>query len=372
MNIWESIILFFGFQSLVLAFILLFSKKGKKEAKWLWFIFMLLFSYQIFYSVMYWSGINVELNRRLLFVYNIPLALYGPLFYIYNQMVLGKWKPKPWRILLLSLPFMFVFGLYGKFFFLPDQFRQQLQSRQEIADYLVVEPPLMENILVGTLLFFAIISWLSHRFGKGQNEKSNNWFSTLNLLFLLFAISWAVYAFLARADVLTDQQDYIITLTMILFVTFQAYLVHNKPEVLIDWKKLKNAKLFIKYGKTGMSDSVSLEYKEKLANLMRFEKPYLNPELKLDDLAQMLGISRHHASQVINQHFDKGFFDFINEYRIEEAKSILVKEKNIEYLNIMEILYAVGFNNKASFYKAFKKFVGTSPRNYVDNALESA
>ena len=372
MNIWESIILFFAFQSLVLAFLILFSKKGKKEAQWLWFAFMAMFSYQIFYTVLYWSKINVELNRQLNYVYFIPLALYGPLFYVYNQMVLGRWKPQPWRMLLLSSPLIFVFAFYGKYFFLSDQFRRQFKNREELWEYLVVTPAQMEDILVGCLLFFAVVSWLSYNKNKELTAKLGKWFSHLNILFLFFAISWVLYAVLARFDILTDEQDYMITMTMVLFVTVQAYLVHNKPEVLINWKKLKNSKLFIKYSKTGMSNRVSLEYKEKLTDIMLFEKPYLNPELKLDDLAQMLGISRHHASQVINQHFDKGFFDFVNEYRIQEAKRILTEENNVEDLNIIELLYAVGFNNKASFYKAFKKFVGTSPKDYLNNTLESA
>ncbi|WP_222981604.1 helix-turn-helix domain-containing protein [Flagellimonas meishanensis] len=356
-----------------MAFLILFSKKGKKEAKWLWFAFMFLFSYHIFYSVMYWSEIIPELNRKLNYVYFIPLALYGPLFFIYNQMVTGNWKPKPWRILLLLTPLIFVFCFYGKYFFLSEYFRRQFQSRQELHEYLVVAPEQMENILVGCLLFFAVISWLNYYSRIRGKMRKDRWFLYLNVFFMGFSLSWALYAVLARTDILTSRQDYIITIAMALLVALQGYLVRETPEVLINWNKLKNLKLFIKYSKTGMSDSVSLEYRKKLMNLMEFEKPYLNPELKLDDLAQMLGISRHHTSQVINQHFDKGFFDFINEYRIEEAKSILINDKMAdEDPNIIEILYAVGFNNKASFYKAFKKFVGTSPTNYINDTLETA
>ena len=372
MNIWESIILFFSFQSLILAFLILFSKKGKKEAKWLWFIFMVMFSYQIFYSVLYWSKINVELQRKLMLVYFIPLALYGPLFYAYNQMVLDRWKPKPLKIMVLSAPLIFLMVFYAKFFFLPTYFREQFRNRQELVDYLVIAPEYMEGILTGCLLSFAVVSWWSYRKNKSQNIKNVEWFWYLNVLFMFFSLSWVLYVILAGFDILTNEQDYGITIAMVFFVTVQAYLVHYKPEILINWKKLKNSRLFMKYGKTGMSDSVSLEYKEKLATLMELKKPFLNPELKLDDLAQMLGVSRHHASQVINQHFHKGFFDFVNEYRIAEAKKILVKDRSAGELNIIEVLFAVGFNNKTSFYKAFKKFVGTSPMTYIEDHLETA
>ena len=56
---------------------------------------------------------------------------------------------------------------------------------------------------------------------------------------------------------------------------------------------------------------------------MDTQKLYLNHELRLDDIANMLNISRHHASQVINENFNMSFYDFINTYRIEEAKNKL-------------------------------------------------
>jgi|GEM_PF-1415698 len=372
MNIWEGVILFFAFQSLILAFLILFAKKGQKEAKRLWFVFMVMFAYQIFYCVLYWSKIHVALEQQLKFLYFIPLALYGPLFYSYNRMVLGRWKPKLSTLFLLASPFIFVMLFYGKFYFLPTHFREQFRTQQELADYLVVHPALMEGILVGSLLLFALISWRTYQKNRTPGMKHMKWVPLLNLLFLLFSLSWVLYLVLAELDVLTYKQDYVITIAMVVFVTVQAYLAHYKPDVLTNWKKLKNAKLFIKYGKTGMSNRVSLEYKEKLVHIMEQEKPFLDPELNLDILAHRLGISRHHASQVINQHFQKGFFDFINEYRIDEAKKILLKDKISGEFNVIEVLFAVGFNNKTSFYKAFKKFVGTSPSTYIEDQLETA
>ncbi|GAA4277075.1 hypothetical protein GCM10022259_17990 [Aquimarina mytili] len=94
---------------------------------------------------------------------------------------------------------------------------------------------------------------------------------------------------------------------------------------------------------------------------METEKPYLDNELRLDYLAKKLNLSRHHMSQVINEHFDLSFFDFINKYRIDEAKE---KLSNTTGLSMSEILYTCGFNNRVSFYKAFKKFTKITPTEY--------
>ena len=96
------------------------------------------------------------------------------------------------------------------------------------------------------------------------------------------------------------------------------------------------------------------------------DKPYLKNNLRLNDMAQLLNVSRHHASQIINEHFNLSFFDFINKYRVEEAKTMLMEYKKDD-LNINQIAYSVGFNNRASFYKAFKKFTHATPTDYANH-----
>ncbi len=371
MNFWEGFILFFAFQSFWLAFLILFSKKGKKAAKWLWFIFLMLFSYNIFHNVLYWSKFDPLLDRQLSLVYFIPMALYGPLFFVYNQMIVGKWKPRTATLLLLASPLLFVLVAFGKYYVLPVRFRQQLSAQGELKAYFAVDPIYADLGLSIVLFFFGVLSYYYHSKHYRNDVKNGSWIKYLNMLFLLFCTAWIVYAFLAYFDLLTNEQDYIITIFMILFVLAQSYLVYKKSDILVDWKRIRSFRIFLKYGKTGMSEKVSLEFKEKLQSLMEREKPYLNPELKLDDLSDLLGISRHHTSQVINQHFGKGFFDFINEYRVREAQQIFLEQKGSS-LSTNDVLYNVGFNNKASFYKAFKKFVGTSPRNFVDKAFKTA
>ena len=86
----------------------------------------------------------------------------------------------------------------------------------------------------------------------------------------------------------------------------------------------------------------------------------------MNDLAEALDLSRNHTSQVINEHFNLSFFDFVNRYRIEAAARLL-PECEQDGATITQIAYEVGFNNRASFYKAFRKFMGISPTAYIES-----
>ncbi len=123
-----------------------------------------------------------------------------------------------------------------------------------------------------------------------------------------------------------------------------------------------------KYEKTGLSEAFSVELKNKLESLMEDKKLYLNHDIRLDDIADLLNISRHHASQVINENFNMSFYDYINAYRIEEAKNKLCSSFKNSSESISDIAYQCGFNNRVSFYKAFKKITQTTPKEYIQKA----
>lgn len=103
---------------------------------------------------------------------------------------------------------------------------------------------------------------------------------------------------------------------------------------------------------------------EELKQLLQFmetEKPYLDDKLTLQKLAGQINLPEKQLSILINQHAGKHFFDFINEFRINDAKTLLKEQPQ---LTVLEILYKVGFNSKSSFYTAFKKETSLTPTDY--------
>lgn len=102
---------------------------------------------------------------------------------------------------------------------------------------------------------------------------------------------------------------------------------------------------------------------EKLRRLMEKEKVYVDADMSLQTLAEKMSISPHQLSQLLNEKLDRNFFDFINRYRIEEAKRILQSPRGAQR-KISAVATDVGFNTMAAFYKAFKKHTGTIPTRY--------
>ncbi|MEW5249176.1 helix-turn-helix domain-containing protein [Microbulbifer sp. 2201CG32-9] len=105
------------------------------------------------------------------------------------------------------------------------------------------------------------------------------------------------------------------------------------------------------------------ELVEKVERSMTREHLFLNPTLTLADLAQHLGTAKRTVSTIINRHFGCNFFEFVNQYRIEEAKARLA-DPTREEQTILEIMLAVGFNTKGTFNTLFKNRVGMTPTEF--------
>jgi len=105
------------------------------------------------------------------------------------------------------------------------------------------------------------------------------------------------------------------------------------------------------------------EIKLKLNELMRVEAPYLDSELNLIKLAQLLNVTSHQLSYVINKGHNENFFQFVNRYRVEKAK-IMLSDKENEKLSILGVAFEAGFSSKTSFNTTFKKMTELTPSEY--------
>ncbi|MGB0891074.1 MAG: helix-turn-helix domain-containing protein [Flavobacteriaceae bacterium] len=100
----------------------------------------------------------------------------------------------------------------------------------------------------------------------------------------------------------------------------------------------------------------------KSLNLIMIEKEfYKNANIKLKDISKELGVSSHQLSQLLNDNLGKSFALFINEYRVEEAKRIIISNHQF---TLEAIGFEAGFSSKSTFYAAFKKIVGKTPAAY--------
>jgi AraC-like DNA-binding protein len=110
---------------------------------------------------------------------------------------------------------------------------------------------------------------------------------------------------------------------------------------------------------------------QKLTHLMTTERVFLEPDLSLPTLAQRAGVSIHELSYVLNEGLGENFFQFVNRYRVEEAKRLLVSAQH-RHLSILGIGFEAGFSSKTTFNTTFKKMTGLSPSQYAQNAGDSS
>ena len=96
---------------------------------------------------------------------------------------------------------------------------------------------------------------------------------------------------------------------------------------------------------------------------MQKQKVFLDPEITIDKLAGMVNTNRHFLSQVLNERAGQSFYDYINQYRVDEAKRLL---RAPEYSNqkIASIAYDAGFNSLSAFNEVFKKVTGATPSQF--------
>jgi AraC-like DNA-binding protein len=104
---------------------------------------------------------------------------------------------------------------------------------------------------------------------------------------------------------------------------------------------------------------------DKMTGYMKGEvKPYLNPKISLQEVSTVLDINPNHLSQAINEKTGLNFKDYINSFRVEEAK-LLLSSPEFQKLTIEAIAEKAGFNSKSPFYSAFKKHAGMTPKEFV-------
>nr|WP_299388710.1 helix-turn-helix domain-containing protein [Allomuricauda sp.] len=360
MNSFEYLFSLFAFLAFVLAILLFLKKKGDRYANRLLGIYVLLFGYNVFYNALYWSGklftvdfINVLFTNMLVWV------LYGPVLYLYVRRLIEGSRVSI-KDVVHFIPSALILMNHSQVHLMPPETKMELfQNGTIVFSFYYFTPHLSKFIIALMLVYFTLIWVRIRKSNVGLNQET--WLKWVAFSYLGYVFSFTSYFILNAFGILQPAHDYMIGAAMVFFISMLAYFGFVQPEVF-EGLSMSKVVPVIKYKTTGLTKDFSMELKNELQQFMRDEKPYLNSEYRLDDLAEKLNISRHHCSQVINEHFDTNFFNFINQYRIEEAKKMLKKNNSA---NVSDVMFACGFNNRVSFYNAFKKFTGTTPKSFL-------
>ncbi len=119
------------------------------------------------------------------------------------------------------------------------------------------------------------------------------------------------------------------------------------------------------------TENESLEHwKSRILDLIETEKVFLNPNLTLMDMANLLNTNQTLVSKMINQGFRMNFNDFINEFRVKDVIEAFHQGKYKKH-TLLGISFDSGFNSKTSFNRSFKKHTGLSPKEYLSKLKET-
>ncbi|GBF51610.1 DNA-binding helix-turn-helix protein [Leptospira ryugenii] len=149
------------------------------------------------------------------------------------------------------------------------------------------------------------------------------------------------------------------TFLIILYILRQAF-----PDFFLEVRKIVAEEKKAKISQIGKLDLKEL--RKQLEKLYRDEKIYQEEKLSLREIADRLDLSTHQISEFLNTEMKMSFYQYTNQYRIEEAKRLIQKEPDRSFL---AIAYDVGFGSKSSFNEAFKKITGLSPREFRERQL---
>ena len=154
---------------------------------------------------------------------------------------------------------------------------------------------------------------------------------------------------------------FMVIITALSLLVIKPTLFHHFPHQMSELETAEIQKQ--KYENSNLQEVQKEKLLQQLLNHFEEKKPYLAPELSVKEISEQTQIPSHYLSQIINEKMNCTFLDFVNSYRVEEAKKLLANDNTKQY-TILSIAYEAGFNSKSTFYSAFKKHVGTTPSGF--------
>lgn len=303
----------------------------------------------------------VQRLAEVLMVPDAILFLSGPLFWFFTRSLLRLPLPEGNVYRLHFLPAVLHIGLINTAVGLTLGGYYPVLSREAIL-FLI---KLIEGTAIFSLATYLFLSWRDYRnyhqeyYEKYATPVSGVFLYQFMLFIVLMLLVWTGAFF---RNLVADAPQYIIYSIIWILITFAiyylAYMVLSKPAILELPPLQKSAE-----PKDVLPASWNGTQKQSLEQHMETAKPFLDPTIKLDDLAAQMGWQRHELSGVINRGFGKNFFDFVNSYRIREFVDQKQQPAN-QHLGTLELAYAVGFNSKSAFNRAFRKETGQSPKAF--------
>ena len=318
-------------------------------------------------------GAEFKITARDLFpsLYFFPMVAYyidGALLYLCFKALVFKDFSLTKIDLFHFIPLMaYITFIELVFYSKPQDIRLEMINSESFvysASYVYME---FLSKLIRVFYAIACFSLISRYSSRLQDTNSNmekvhlSWLRALVIGFLLVMVSEAILVAAKIINIYTNFSfslfvnigltGYYITFALVNLLVFTAVRYFGAFEQVNEikiTKKVRDERFFQPELALSVDDAI------------RGGQIYMDPDITLDKLAESLKISPRDLSSLINRHFGINFYEFINRYRIEEAKRMLTSEE-YKATTITDIYLKVGFNSKSVFYTFFKKLEGMTP-----------
>jgi len=343
--------------------VFLFANYRSRKANLFLTLIILALSLYAFKNQLY--GVSHSLTNNKIFLF-LPLSFIlalGPSLYFYTRSALHKNFKFGNLDYLHFLPALVGFSFY-LYLFLSSQSTRDIYL---VTPFDTVFSHLEQIVAILLTLHYAFFSFRILRLSDKVSVENGNgkdhlqWHKKLSVALLSLVLFWALIILVNLNFYqmgVTEITYYPLWMAISLFIYWMAYQIIFNPRYFFNSQGI----LATQNGNR-LSEEFITEYKAGLLDLMQEEKPYLDPNLNLNKLAKLLELNPKDLSVVLNIGLGKNFYDFINEYRIEEVKQQLLNPKNSIFTNV-GVAYDSGFNSKSTFNALFKKYVKMTPKDY--------
>jgi AraC-like DNA-binding protein len=231
--------------------------------------------------------------------------------------------------------------------------------------------------LLITLPVYGILAWqiiarhrksLKDSFSFESSSITLKWLRHIIIIFIVTYLVLIINMLTGNLAALFFKTSHMIPAVGLTFFCFSlSYYGFNQP-VLFQKNTLSAEVRHPQTGEEVLTPARRKVLLQKLQAFLSSEKPFLNPELTISELAERVGIPRFYITDILKHELNLNFFTLIQDYRIEEVK-IKLRDTKWNDASVLQIALESGFNSKSSFNALFKQYTGMTPSDYRKSGL---
>jgi AraC-like DNA-binding protein len=364
-------VLYVGISQSFFAGILVLTKKPNSIANRLMAVWLFFICVEMIFAL---------INSTVLEMYSFPFITftYGPLLLLYVRFMTTPERRFNWLSLVHFIPF-------AAFFTVSVIFRNQPLVR-DLRGFFKQDEFISLRIIYSVCFFLSITIYSLLVFMEIRRHQRNlknlvsytSGIMTLNWLKIISISFYAAYFILfilgglnMTGNIIPFDPYFVIFGFIALFSFAYSFYGIKQPEIFGQDVNTEsyNRKYPEKYIKSGLRDNQAEDYLKRIISYVELNMVYLDRDLTINELSNMVDIPKHHITQVLNEKHKRNFFTFINEYRVKEVIERFSDPKYDNY-TILAIAFDAGFNSKTAFNSIFKSQTGRTPSDYREHKTD--